>query len=83
MAWVSAAVGALGGLALAIAVGVFGGWPLWLILLLYPVTAVLLMLIVLAVLFWRSSRPGYAGKHSNGSHSAASGAPRTLGPGLF
>ena len=83
MAWVSAVSGALGGLVLAVAAGLLGGWPFWLLLLLYPIAAVLLMLITLAVLFWRSRRPECAEKLSGGKNSSASGLHRNQDPHLF
>ncbi|KIC14750.1 hypothetical protein [Leisingera sp. ANG-Vp] len=81
MAWVSAVSGALGGLVLAVAAGIFGGWPVWLILLLYPFTAAALMLIVLAFLYWRQSR--LDSKRSGGQSTAASAMPRNLGADLY
>jgi len=83
MAWVSAVIGALGGLVLALAAGFLGGWPVWLILLLYPAAAALLMLVSLAWLFWRSTRPEHAEKNPGGKNSTASGMPRHLGSGPF
>ncbi|OBY26735.1 hypothetical protein [Leisingera sp. JC1] len=57
MAWFSALFGALGGLVLAVGAGLITGWPLWLIALLYPVAAAVLMLGMLAVQLWRSGNP--------------------------
>ncbi|MBY6057624.1 hypothetical protein [Leisingera daeponensis] len=55
MAWISAIFGAFGGLVLAIAASVIGGWPVWLVMLLYPVAAVVLMLGMLAFQLWHCS----------------------------
>ncbi len=68
MAWFSALFGVLGGLVLAVAAGAAGGWPVWLIVLLYPFAAAFLMLGMLALQLWRSGGSGSQG-NSNGKRS--------------
>lgn len=75
MAWISALFGALGGLVLAVAASALCGWPAWLVMLLYPFAAVVLMMGMLAFQLWRS------GRLSNRGHSA--GAGKGSGPGKF
>lgn len=67
-AWFSALFGALGGLVLAVAAGAAGGWPVWLIVLVYPFAAAFLMLGMLAWQLWRSSSSG-SREHSTGKSS--------------
>lgn len=77
MAWISALFGAVGGLVLAVAASMIGGWPVWLVLLLYPVAAVVLMLGMLAFQLWRSG----SGEHSAGARRG-SGPKAGCSPGL-
>ncbi|MEW2914281.1 hypothetical protein [Leisingera sp. JC11] len=77
MAWISALFGALGSLVLAIAAIMIGAWPVWLVVLLYPVAAVVLMLGMLAFQLWRSGSIGSRG-HGAG---AGKGPKARCGPG--
>lgn len=55
MAWVSATIGAIAGLVLMVMAAGFGGWPLWLVVLLYPIVSAVIATCVLALLYWRST----------------------------
>lgn len=55
MAWVSAALGAVSGLILAIFACYLGNWPVWLAVVLYPFVAALIAMCILALLYWRST----------------------------
>ncbi|UWQ78924.1 hypothetical protein K3725_16685 [Leisingera sp. S132] len=72
MAWFSALFGVLGGLVLAVAAGTAGGWPVWLIVLVYPFAAAFLMLGMLALQLWRSGSSG--GEEDSTGKSSGPGA---------
>ncbi|UWQ53268.1 hypothetical protein K3722_15330 [Leisingera caerulea] len=83
MAWVSSVIGAIGGLGLMLAAVFLGGWPVWLAVVVYPFTAAVLALVLIAPLSWRRSRR----KTSSGRHSAKIGKtpdkPQELGQRPF
>lgn len=56
MAWVSSVFGAISGLGLMLSAVLLAGWPAWVAVLLYPFTAALLCMILVAYLFMNSAR---------------------------
>lgn len=80
MAWVSATIGAIAGLLPAVLDSVPGGWPLWLVILLYPFAAVMIAAGVLALLYWRSTAASPADSDQPRQPSKT---PRSLHPDVL